>query len=350
MSYEMIGITVLWIFLYGYLIVASIDFGAGFFNYYSRLTNMNHIMNDLIQRYLSPVWEVTNVFLVFFFVGIIGFFPDTAYYFGTALLIPGSVAIILLAIRGSYYAFGTYGAKDSKVYSFLYGATGLLIPASLSVVLTISEGGFITVENGKVLLHYKELFTNMYSWSVVLLSIVSVLFISSAFLSYYANKAKDFEALQLLRNYALTWATPTIIASVLVFFALNNHNPEHFQNMVDVGWMFILSLLFFLGAVYYIWKGERYGLAFVFVMFQFAFAFFGYGVSHLPYLLYPYINIYDGFTNATMAQALIIAFIAGLFLLIPSLYILMRLFLFDASYVKGETVKADDHEEERKVG
>lgn len=30
MDYELIGITVLWTFLYGYLIVASIDFGAGF--------------------------------------------------------------------------------------------------------------------------------------------------------------------------------------------------------------------------------------------------------------------------------------------------------------------------------
>ncbi|GAE06796.1 cytochrome d ubiquinol oxidase subunit II [Paenibacillus sp. JCM 10914] len=38
-------------------------------------------MNRLISRYLSPVWEITNVFFVFFFVGIIGFFPDTAYYY-----------------------------------------------------------------------------------------------------------------------------------------------------------------------------------------------------------------------------------------------------------------------------
>lgn len=29
-SYELIGISVLWLFLYGYLIVASIDYGAGF--------------------------------------------------------------------------------------------------------------------------------------------------------------------------------------------------------------------------------------------------------------------------------------------------------------------------------
>lgn len=30
MSYEIVGITVLWTFLFGYLIVASVDFGAGF--------------------------------------------------------------------------------------------------------------------------------------------------------------------------------------------------------------------------------------------------------------------------------------------------------------------------------
>lgn len=66
MSYEVIGITVLWLFLYGYLIVASIDFGAGFFAYYAKITKQDHIINQIISRYLSPVWEVTNVFLVFF--------------------------------------------------------------------------------------------------------------------------------------------------------------------------------------------------------------------------------------------------------------------------------------------
>src|SRR6185437_13116280 len=109
MNLEIIGILVLWTFLFGYVIVAAIDFGAGFFNAYSAFVGKKHILTKIIQRYLSPVWEVTNVFLVFFFVGIIGFFPKTAYYYGTTLLVPASIAIILLAIRGSYYAFETYG-------------------------------------------------------------------------------------------------------------------------------------------------------------------------------------------------------------------------------------------------
>lgn len=337
MSYETIGITVLWIFLYGYLIVASIDFGAGFFAYYAKVTKKDHIINALISRYLSPVWEITNVFFVFFFVGLIGFFPDTAYYYGTALLVPGSIAIVLIAIRGSFYAFENYGFKKSNVYMFLYGATGLLIPASLSIALTLSEGGFIDVnKSGNVSLLYGKLISSPYSWSVIFLAIVSVLFISSTFLSFYANRADDQPALKLVRNYALFWSIPTIIASLTTFIALSQHNPRHYGNMIDLWWMFGLSVGFFMVAILCIYSNRYYGIAFIAVMLQFFFAFFGYGKAHLPYLLDPYITLTGSATHESMGKALIVVFIAGLCLLIPSLILIMKMFLFDADYVKGK--------------
>ncbi|WP_248930563.1 cytochrome d ubiquinol oxidase subunit II [Paenibacillus hamazuiensis] len=336
MNYELLGISVLWIFLYGYLIVASIDFGAGFFSFYSMLTKERHLIHGVIERYLSPVWEVTNVFLIFFFVGMVGFFPDTAYYLGTTLLIPGSIAIILIALRGSYYAFSTYGAKDNKLYMFVYGASGLLIPASLSMVLTISEGGFIEEKAGKLTLLYDKLLASPYAWSVVLLAIVSILYISAVFLTFYADRARDFAALQVVRKYAFAWSVPTILSSLLVFFSIHRHNPDHFAKMMDLAWMFVLSFLCFLGAIRLIWQGRRYGTAFVLVMLQFALAFFGYGAAHLPYIVYPFVTIHESITSPTMALALVMAFIAGLLLLIPSLVLLMRLFLFDADYVQGK--------------
>ncbi|PTX65036.1 cytochrome bd-I ubiquinol oxidase subunit 2 apoprotein [Melghirimyces profundicolus] len=336
MEMELIAITILWTFLYGYLIVASIDFGAGFFSYYSMLTGKEHTINQVINRYLSPVWEVTNVFLVFFFVGIVGFFPDTAYYYGTALLLPGGVALLLLSIRGSFYAFANYGARKSRTYMFLYGMTGLFIPASLSTVLTISEGGFIREVEGDVVFLPWNLLTSSYSWAVVFLALVSVLFISAAFLTYYAHKAEDGPAFEVLRQYALFWSGPTILASVWVFMALSRHNMTHFQNMLDIAWAFLLSLACFLGAVYLIWWRKGLGWAFILVMLQFAFAFFGYGSSHLPYLLYPYITIQSGLTHSDMGWALILSFIAGFLLLVPSLFLLMRLFLFSARYVRGK--------------
>lgn len=339
MPLETIAITVLWIFLYGYLIVASIDFGAGFFSFACKVTGRDHILNGIIERYLSPVWEVTNVFLIFFMVGLIGFFPDTAYYYGTALLVPGSIFLVLQSLRGSFYAFAHYGARDSMAYQCVYGVTGLLIPASLATILTISEGGFIEKEGERIVLLTDRLLTSPYAWAVVFLALVSVLFISASFLAYYADRAKDAGAVKLLRSYAVAWSLPTIFASILVFLSIHKHNPEHFDNMMEGSWLFMLSLACFCGALALQLKKRNYGWAFILVMLQFGFAFFGYGSAHMPYLLYPYITVTGSITSPAMGMALVIGLVAGLFLLVPSLLLLLRLFLFDAQYVQGHPVR-----------
>lgn len=340
MTLEIIGVSVLWLFLFGYVIVASIDFGAGFFNAYSLFRGKQHILTRIIQRYLSPVWEVTNVFLVFFFVGIVGFFPKTAYYYGTILLVPASIGVILLAIRGAYYAFTTYGGLKHRRYTYLYGLSGLFIPASLSIVLTISEGGFVKEKQTGIELDYWALFTSPLTWSIVVLSLAAVLYISAVFLTWYANKAQDEPATELLRKYALIWSVPAIVTATGIIVELKDHNPEHYSRLMDLWWLFALSFILFAGTVYLIGKRKAYGLAFGLLTGQFLVAFFAYGISHYPYLLYPYLTLYDSFTNEAMAIALIIAFVAGLGLLLPSLYLLLRLFLFNKDYVQG---KRNDH-------
>ena len=336
MFLEILGITVLWIFLFGYVIVASIDFGAGFYNAYSLLTGNNHILSKVIKRYLSPVWEITNVFFVFFFVGIVGFFPQTAYYYGTALLIPASIALILLTIRGSYYAFESYsGLRGHKGYALAYGLTGLFIPASLSVVLTISEGGFVTMNETGPQLDYGALFTSPLTWSIVILSVTAVLYISSVFLTWYANKAGDGAASQLMRKYALIWSAPLMISAIGIIIELRRTENWHYENMLSISWLFILSAILFFVTTWLIWKKRNYGLAVIIMILQFATAFFAYGISHYPYLLYPYLTIHDSFTSQTMAISIVVAFIAGLCLLIPSIYLVFTLF-FSKDYVSGK--------------
>lgn len=338
MVYEVIGITVLWIFLFGYIIVASIDFGAGFFSLHAKLFGQSHEINDLIQRYLNPVWEVTNVFFVFFFVGIVGFFPDTAYYYGTVLLIPGSTALILLSIRGAFYAFENYGQDSKLSWLMLYAVSGLLIPASLSTALTISEGGYIIESSsGNVDLNWTELLLSPFGWAVVLLAIVSVLYISSGFLTFYAHRAKDTSAYQLMRKWFLMWGAPMIMMSLFVFLSLRIQNEAHFMSAVfDYGWLFIISFIAFAIAGVLTLLKKAHGIAFIFVIIQMGTAFFGYGLSKLPYILYPYVHIDDAVTNDSMALVLTIAFIGGLLLLLPSLFFILKLFVFDKDYVRGK--------------
>ena len=334
MSMEVLGALVLWLFLFGYIFLGAVEFGAGFYNAYGKMTGREKLLERVIQRYLSPVWEVTNVFLVFFFVGIVGFFPDTAYYYGTTLLVPVSLALILLAVRGAYYAFATYGLNHPG-FTYIYGLTGLLLPASLSIVLVISTGGFVEVGGSGPVLLYWELFTSIPGWLVVLLSLASVLYISAVFLTWYASYTKDKEAEHLLRKYALVSAFPAILTGVGYLATLGWYNRDFVTELAGYWWIFLLSFFFFLGTVYLIWKRRGYGLAVGFSALQYFFAFMGYGLAHYPYLLYPHLTLHDSFTNQAMAVSLIVAFVLGLFLLIPSLYLLLRLFLFDKEYVAG---------------
>lgn len=336
MTLEILGISVLWIFLFGYVMIASIDFGAGFFNAYSLLIGKNHIITNIIKRYLSPVWEVTNVFLVFFVVGIVGFFPQTAFYYGTILLIPASISIVLVSIRGSYYAFESYGARGHVGYTLTYGMTGLLIPASLSVVFAIAGGGYVDMVDGQPALNYWTLYTSTFAWSIVVLSIAAVLYISAVFLTWYAHKAIDVEATNLMRKYALIWAAPLIISALGIIYEMKSINARSYNNMVDIWWVFAISALLFIMTVVLIWMRKHYGLAVGLLFAQFAVAFFAYGSSLYPYLLYPYLTIHDSFTSTQMAIALIIAFVLGLCLLLPSLYLLLKLFLFNKNYVTGK--------------
>lgn len=336
MGLEILGITVLWIFLFGYLILGSIDFGAGFFNAYSILTGKERILSSIIQRYLSPVWEVTNVFFVFFFVGMVGFFPQSAFYFGTILLIPGSIALILMAIRGSYYAFETYSSKGHKGYAFMYGVAGILIPASLSVVFAIAQGRVVSIENGNPVLDYAALFTSPLSWSIVVLALIAVLYISAVFLTWYAHQAGDGEASNLMRKYALIWAVPLIIAAAGIIFELRAANPEMYSNILNLWWMFAISFILWLLTLWFVWQRKNYATAVWLLIGQFAFAFFAYGIAHYPYILYPHVTIHEGFTNQSMAISLVIVFILGLGLLIPSIYLLLKLVLFNQDDQKNK--------------
>jgi cytochrome d ubiquinol oxidase subunit II len=106
--------------------------------------------------------------------------------------------------------------------------------------------------------------------------------------------------------------------------------------MMDLWWLLALSVAFFMIAMWLIYNGRRYGLAFICIMLQFFCAFFAYGIGQYPYILDPFITIQNSVTSPAMGFALVVVFIGGMCMLIPSLILVFKLFLFDADYVKGK--------------
>ena len=121
------------------------------------------------------------MYSLFSFRRIRRFLSESIKYLGTVLLIPGSIALIMISLRNSFYAFENYGQDTKLAWMFMYGVSGLLIPASLSTALTITEGGYINVRNNVIDLDWVQLLLSPFAWSVVFLAIISVLYISSGF-------------------------------------------------------------------------------------------------------------------------------------------------------------------------
>lgn len=339
MSITAFGMIVLYLFLFLYIVIASIDFGAGIFILQSKLRGAESTLVPIIGRYLNPIWEVTNVFLVFFTVGIVGFFPDFAYYYGSVLLVPGSIALILLTIRGSFYAFQNYGPDSKFSWLVLHSVSGLFIPAALSMGLVISEGGYIhkTSSGTGVDLNWLDLFFSPFAWAVVFLALVSVMYISSGFLAYYARKAENMKAYNIIRMWFVFWGPPMALVSLFTFITLRSQNKQHFDVAVNqYWWLFLISILCLLAAWILSIMKKSPGTAFMLVVIQMATAVTGYGLSKWPYILYPYINGDIHKTDDPMAWALTIAAVVGLLMLVPSLIFLMRLFIFNKDYVEGK--------------
>ena len=92
----------------------------------------------------------------------------------------------------------------------------------MATVLTISEGGYITERGSHFDLDWFQLLLSPFAWSVVFLAIISVLYISSGFLTYYASKAKDEVAYKYMRQWFIFWGPPMIIISICVLISKNS--------------------------------------------------------------------------------------------------------------------------------
>jgi cytochrome d ubiquinol oxidase subunit II len=122
--------------------LGSIDFGAGFwaFIYGNRADTR---AASIANRFLSPSWKVTNVFLVLLVVALVGFFPRATFMLGTLLLLPVSLVLILLKVRSTFLVYAYSSEKYRGALRIVSGVTGLLIPGLLISVLPITLGGYI---------------------------------------------------------------------------------------------------------------------------------------------------------------------------------------------------------------
>ncbi|MDX8345343.1 cytochrome d ubiquinol oxidase subunit II [Rossellomorea sp. YZS02] len=342
MTQALIAITILWGFVFIYAVMATMDFGAGFWS----MIYINHDKTkatNIANRYLSPTWEVTNTFIVALVVAVYSMFPGAAYSLGTVLLVPGSLILLLLALRSAFLVFSHVADDYRKPLTYVTGITGLLIPGLLISVLPISHGPYIDFEDGQTLLLGK-LFSSPHEYAFFGFAVASTLFLSSLLLADYSKASKEFEAFKVYRRDALIIGPISVVMAFLIMFTMKNEAGWMYDKMMEDLPILLISLLGFLvagGALFLPTNKEGMKgmprVAVIAVTFQYVLASYVYGKAHLPYIIYPEVTIQSGFTDPNSFKAVFITYIVGFIILFPGFVYFWSLFMNDKRYLRQKS-------------
>ncbi len=339
MPAEQIAILIVAIFLFLYGIFGAIDFGASFWSmiYLRKHTEAGAIAN----RFLSPTWEVTNTFLVLFVVAFYSFFPKAAFTFGTVLLVPVSIVLILISLRSALMVFAYSVEGYRHTLRIISGIAGFFIPILLISALPVTQGAFIAMLNGTETLLFSKWLSSPSTYYYMSFGLTSELFLSSLFLADYAREAGKEKIYQLYRHNAIIFGPITLIAAITTLLVLEPEASWFLTNLKAQGEWYILSILFYLigyGALWWPASGkESIGkprVSVLFVVIQYLIASYAYGTAHLPYLVYPFTTVTSGFTGIVTFRSLIWVYLVGLAVLLPGFYVFWRLFLKDKRYLR----------------
>ncbi len=314
--------TLLGVFLALYMVTTAIDVGGGAIALWARWRGADGEIGESILHYVSPVWEVSNVFLIAFFVGTVGFFPGSVGVLGGVLFVPLANALLLMLVRGLAFTWFYYVNRRSWAAQGIAAVAGLLVPALLVPYLTASDlAGRLGAAGSQALL-YQPL-----TLALMLVAVTSVVFIAATFLAWYAARAGEAPVAAYLRRVALWAAGPTIGAALLTGMALHLSAPAHAASAAH--WWPLLALVggLFTVQLVWLWRGVHAGWAFVAAACEVGLSLAAWLAGQWPYLVRPALRATDALVNGPMYTALAITLAIGLALLLPLLGLFYYLFV-----------------------
>lgn len=341
MTDALLAITVLWGFVFIYAVMATMDFGAGFWSMiYINKTKTK--ATNIANRYLSPTWEVTNTFIVALVVAVYSLFPRAAYTLGTVLLIPGSMILLLLALRSAFLVFSNIAVEYRKILTYISGITGIIIPGILISVLPITHGNFVDFSDERQVLNLAKLFSSPHEYAFIGFAVSSTLFLSSLLLADYSKASEEMSAYSVYRRDAIILGPITLLMAFLIMITMSTEAAWLYEKMMqDIVWLIVSVLLFAVGGLALIlpsvnMKGVRGipRLAVIMITLQYLVASFVYGKAHLPYIVYPEVTIQSAFTDPNSFRAVFTTYIVGFLILFPGFIYFWSLFMNDKRYLR----------------
>jgi cytochrome d ubiquinol oxidase subunit II len=317
---------ILWLSLTAYAVLAGADFGGGVWDLVASGRRAAR-QREAIARAMGPVWEANHVWLILMVTGLFTAFPRAFGVLATALYGPFTLALMGVVLRGAAFAFRAHGRQavgPISPWGVVFGVASLVAPAALGAAAAAVASGAIRAPGGTLRSGFGAGWTTALALDVALLGIALCAYLAATYLLVETETEPDLQA-DFRRRAA--WAA--LVSGVLAVAGLvlaAHQAPRLWEGLTGRG--LPLLVLALINGPLALWAVLRRHprWARMAVVAQVVFVLWAWALAQWPYLVPPDLTISGSAAPASTLTALLVTLLAGGVVLVPSLWILLRVF------------------------
>jgi len=316
---------ILWLALTAYAVLAGADFGGGVWDLFASGPRAQE-QRVAVAEAMGPVWEANHVWLIFMITGLFTAFPVAFGVLALALYVPLTIAMVGIVLRGASFAFRAHGADSvgpMSTWGVVFGVASIVTPFFLGTAAAAVASGSIHAPNGQLVSGFLDGWTTPLAIVIGLFALAICAYLAATYLMV-ENEHRP----ALLADFRRRAIAAAFVSGVLALLAVAISffgDQRLLQTLTGRPPLFALALLNGPLALWAVWR-SRPRLARVAVIGQVVLVLWAWAVGQGPYLVPPDLTITaTAAPEATLTAMLVVITIGGL-LLIPSLWLLFRVF------------------------
>ncbi|MBI4501368.1 MAG: cytochrome d ubiquinol oxidase subunit II [Gemmatimonadetes bacterium] len=311
-----------------YVVLGGADFGGGVWDLLASGPRRRR-QRELIEHAIGPIWEANHVWLVFALVVFFTAFPAAFSSYMIALHVPITIALVGIVLRGSSFAFRSYGVhgdgNDQHRWGRVFAVASTVTPFLLGTCVGALAAGRVHLADNLPVNGFIGSWLSPFPLVVGVLTVALFSLLAAVYLTLETN---DRDLREDFRRRALGAAVATGAIAAGAALLSRSEAPRVWNVLVGVSFALPFHLATGTAAVGVIWAlvVRRYALARVLVVLQASFVLWGWFASQYPYFVVPDLSIFSAAAPASTLRLVLIVTALGAAIVFPGFYILYRTF------------------------
>lgn len=322
-------LSILWLALIAYTVLGGADFGAGILEAFA-FGPTGERQDDLIDESLDPVWEANHVWLIFLLVVFFSAFPSAFAAINIVLFIPLVLAVIGIVLRGSAFVFRVHGIMDRKsmvnTLRRIFSVASAITPFFLAVAAAAVASGRIQIQGTHLQTNLGSYWLTPFALTIGAMALALCVTLAAIYLTVEASGKGDTELAEIFRLRGLIAGALTAALGAVALLLAPSEAPLLWHGMLDHALILVIAtILIGLATAAALWF-RRYQLARLLIIGEAAFLLGTWGVSQIPYLIPPDVQVQNAASSQTTLVTLLIGIIIALLIVVPSFWFLFSVF------------------------